>query len=233
VLVEQWDQYAVSETQFKDQLTLLQREAYVIDGFDGLELNLRSAQGFPSRYAVLTVDDGRECAMRVADLLGKCGCHASFFLIRDRSASTPGYIRQKDIRELRKRGFSVGTHGTTHRKLTFLPEEQCLAELRESKRWLEDVIGEEVRYMAAPGGFINARVMKSAYECGYTLVGTCNEWTNSPGKMALPCTVNRVNIRRHFTLADFRGMVENDLGFYLRQQIRHGLLWLPKQILYR
>jgi peptidoglycan/xylan/chitin deacetylase (PgdA/CDA1 family) len=60
---------------------------------------------------------------------------------------------------LRKRGFSLGSHGTTHRALTFLPSERCLAELTESKAWLEDVIGEEVRYLAAPGGFINSRVM--------------------------------------------------------------------------
>ena len=67
-----------------------------------------------------------------------------------------GYIREKDIPELHRRGFSVGTHGAPHRKLTFLPKELCIAELTESKRWLEDVIGGEVRYTAAPGGFINS-----------------------------------------------------------------------------
>lgn len=226
-------QYTLGKRQFQDQLALLQREAYVIDGFEGLEIRLRSGQSLPSRYLVLTVDDGHESALWAADLLGKCGDHASFFLTRDRSVSKPGYLREKDIRELRRRGFSVGTHGTTHRALTFLPEEQCLAELAESKRWLEDVIGEEVRYMAAPGGFIHARVTKSAYECGYALVGTCNEWMNSPETMALPCTVNRVNIRRHFALADFRRIVENDFGFCLRRRIRSSLLWLPKQILCR
>jgi peptidoglycan/xylan/chitin deacetylase (PgdA/CDA1 family) len=226
-------QYTLGKRQFQDQLALLERQAYVIDGFEGLELRLRSGQSLPSRYVVLTVDDGHESAMRVADLLQKYRSRATFFLTRDRSASKPGYIREKDIRELRERGFSAGAHGTTHRGFTFLPKEQCLAELAESKRWLEDVIGEEVCYMAAPGGFINARVTKSAYECGYTLVGTCNEWMNSPETMALPCQVNRVNIRRHFTLADFRRIVENDLGFCLRRRIRYSLLWLPKEILCR
>jgi len=230
---EPGDQYTLSQGQFQDQLELLRGEAYVIDGFEGLELNLRLAQSFPSRYAVLTVDDGRESAMRVADLLEKCGGRASFFLIRDRSASKPGYICEKEIRELRRRGFSVGTHGTTHRGLTFLPKEQCLAELAESKRWLEDVIGEEVRYMAVPGGFTHSRVMKQARECGYTLVGTCNEQMNSPETMALPCTVNRVNIRRYFTLSDFGRIIENDFGFFFRRQIRSGLLWLPRQIVCR
>jgi peptidoglycan/xylan/chitin deacetylase (PgdA/CDA1 family) len=196
-------------------LAFLQREAYVTDGFEELELKLRSGQGLPHRYVVLTVDDGHESVLWAADLLEKCGCHASFFLIRNRSASKPGYIREKDVRGLRKRGFSVGTHGTTHRKLTFLPKEQFLAELAENKRWLEDVIGEEVRYMAAPGGFINACVMKSAYECGYALVGTCNEWMNSPSAMTLPASVNRVNVGRHFSIEAFRHILEGYRGFYV------------------
>jgi peptidoglycan/xylan/chitin deacetylase (PgdA/CDA1 family) len=227
------DQYTLSAGQLQDQLALLQREAYVIDGFDGLELRLRSGENFPSRYVVLTVDDGHKSALSAADLFGKSGGHASFFLTRDRSASKPSYIREKDIRELRRRGFSVGTHGTTHRGLTFMPKEQCLAELAESKRWLEDVIGEEVRYMAAPGGFINARALKSAFECGYALVGTCNEWMNSPATMALPASVNRVNVRRHFSTQAFHHIVKGHPGFYVWRQTRSALLWLPKQFICR
>ena len=232
-LAERADQYALSETQFKEQLALLQREAYVIDGFEGLELKLRLEQSIPHRYVVLTVDDGYVSAMRGADLFGKYGCQASFFITRERSVSKPGYIREKDIRELRRRGFSVGTHGTTHRGLTLLPKEHCLAELAESKRWLEDVIGEEVRYMATPGGFINARVMKSAYECGYALVGTCNEWMNSPATMALPASVNRVNVRRHFSIQTFRHIVEGYPGFYIWRQVRATALAVPKRLICR
>jgi hypothetical protein len=87
--------------------------------------------------------------------------------------------------------------------------------------------------MAAPGGFINARVMKSAYECGYALVGTCNEWMNSPATMALPGSVNRVNVRRHSSIETFQHIVEGHPGFYVWRQIRSALLWLPKQVLCR
>ena len=233
VIGEPGGQYTLSERQFQDQLALLQREGYVIDGFEGLELKLRSGQSLPSRYVVLTVDDGHESALLAADVLGKCGCYASFFLTRDRSVSKPGYIRERDIRELRRRGFSVGTHGTTHRGFTFLPEDQCLAELAESKRWLEDVIGEEVRFMAAPGGFIKASVMKLAYECGYTLVGTCNEWMNSPATMALSGSVNRVNVRRNFSIQAFRHIIEGHLGFFIWRQIRATALAIPKRLICR
>ena len=231
VIGDSGSQYAISESQLRAQLAFLRGEGYGVEGFEGLELKLRLGQAFAPRYVVLTVDDGHESCVRVADLLGKHGCQASFFVTRDRSTNKPGYLREKDIRELRRRGFSLGTHGTTHRALTFLPKEQCPAELMESKWWLEDVIGEQVRYMAAPGGFINSRVMRSAYGCGYTLVGSCEEWMNSPSSMTLPCTVNRVNVRRHFSLTTFRHILEGHPGFYAFRQVRALTLYIPKQIL--
>ena len=79
-LAERADQYALSERQFKDQLALLQREACVIDGFEGLELKLRLKQSIPCRYVVLTADDGYVSAMRVADILGKYGCGGNLIM---------------------------------------------------------------------------------------------------------------------------------------------------------
>lgn len=70
--------------------------------------------------------------------------------------------------------------------------------------------------MSAPGGFVDACMTRLSQETGYMLIGTCREWLNSTAEMRLPCEINRVNIRRHFTLADFRRIVENDFGFYLR-----------------
>src|SRR5208337_448942 len=102
--------YTLSARQLQDQLAFLQSEAYVIDSFEGLELKLRENQGMPTRYVVLTFDDGHESSLWAAGILEKCGGQASFFVIRDRSASKPGYIGEKDIRELRERGFSLGTH---------------------------------------------------------------------------------------------------------------------------
>jgi peptidoglycan/xylan/chitin deacetylase (PgdA/CDA1 family) len=125
----------------------------------------------------------------------------------------------------------LGTHGITHAGLTFLSDQQRVKELRQSREWLEDVLGEQVRYMAAPGGFLNSWIIKLAYEQGYVLMGTCNEAMNSPQTMALPCTVNRVNLRRHFSLQTFRRIVEGRPGFYAWRQVRALALWLPKQLL--
>ena len=229
----EFKQYVISADQLRNQLQLLSQEGFVVEGFEQLEFKLRANSIFPGKYVLLTVDDGHESALIFADLLESCGCNATFFPTRDRALGEPGYLRPQEICELRRRGFSLGTHGTTHRNLATLSEQACAAELEGSKKWLEDVTGEEVRYMAAPGGFVSLRVLRLAYGFGYRLIGTCRESVNAVSRLKLPGTVNRVNIRHHFPLADFRRIVENDFGVYLRRRIRSSLLWLPKQILCR
>jgi peptidoglycan/xylan/chitin deacetylase (PgdA/CDA1 family) len=226
-------QYVISEDQLRNQLEFLNQEGFVVEGFKQLEFRLRANSIFPGKYVLLTVDDGHESALRVADLLESCGCNATFFLTRDKALGKPGYLGPEELRELRRRGFSLGTHGTTHRNLTAMSEQACAAELGGSKKWLEDVTGEEVRYMAAPGGFVSRRVLRLAYGFGYRLIGTCRESVNSVSTLNLPGTLNRVNVRQHFSLADFRRIVENDFGFYLGRRIRSSILWLPKKILCR
>ncbi len=225
------DQYVVSEYQFKTHLAFLTGEGFVVEGFEQLEARLRSPKELPPRYVVLTLDDGHESSMRAAELLAGFGCGATFFLTRDHCESKVGFIRAPQIRELRQKAFSLGTHGASHRKLTFLPEGECIEELRSSKKWLEDVVGEPVSSMAAPGGYINPRVMALAAREGYLLTGTCNEWMNSLDSLRLPGAVNRVSIRRHFSPERFRQIVQGHLGFYLLRQVRSAALAVPKQLL--
>ena len=231
VIGEGRNQYTVGRQILCDHMAFLKGEGFTAEGFDGLETRLRSGQALPERYAIVTLDDGDESSLCAADVLAAYGCGATFFLTRDRSEKKSRFIQRPEIRELRRRGFSLGTHGATHQKLTFLPEHRCLAELVESKQWLEDVTGEAVRYWAAPGGYVNRRVRRLAEAQGYVLTGTCREWMNTPGTCALPAGVNRVNIRQGFGLAQIRKIVYGDRGFYLKRQMRAAALYLPKQLM--
>lgn len=232
-LIGPWPtQYAVCEEDLRAHLSLLKSDGYTVEGFRELEHRLRSGIGVPRRYVVLTIDDGHESSMLAADLLQQYGYQATFFLTRDRCLGKAGYVHDSQIRELWKRGFSLGTHGTTHHALTFLSSEQCAAELAGSKEWLEDVVGEEIRYTAAPGGFVNRRVLRLVREQGYVLTGTCNEWLNSPAIMTLPGAVNRVNIRRHFGIKALKNIVEGHKLFFVLRQTCAAALMIPKQVGY-
>jgi hypothetical protein len=85
--------------------------------------------------------------------------------------------------------------------------------------------------MAAPGGYINTRVFNLSKDLGYMMVGTCHEKMNPPTGMKLPCLVNRVNVRRQFSLRNIREIINGSLPFYLWRQLRSAALTIPKQIL--
>jgi peptidoglycan/xylan/chitin deacetylase (PgdA/CDA1 family) len=226
---DETDQYTVGLDQLCSHLGFLRGEGYVVEGFEQLEARIRGRIGIPLNYAVFTMDDGLECTMAAADLLARYAFRATFFITQERCVRKPGYIRLPQIRELRRAGFSLGTHGATHRILTHLAPGACADELRESKSWLEDVLGEPVRYMSAPGGYVSRRVLSQAYAHGYSLVGTCREQLNS-NRMPLPGTVSRVNVRRHFSAAAFRHILQGNAAFYALRQIRSLALWVPKEL---
>jgi peptidoglycan/xylan/chitin deacetylase (PgdA/CDA1 family) len=226
------NQYTISEQTLRAQLGFLREEGYTAEGFEGLHHRLSSGQDLPVRYVVLSFDDGYTSAMLAADCLDEYGFTATFFLTRDRCQSKPGFIRLHQIRQLRQRGFSLGTHGTTHRKLTRIPEWECRDELAQSRAWLEDVIAGPVHFTAVPGGFINALVMRLAAEQNYRMIATCRECMNSvPRSQQGLQAINRVNVRSHFSATGFRSIVEGNPSFYWRRQMRSAALWLPKQLL--
>jgi len=226
---DQTDQYTVTVQQLRMQLTLLRDAGYLVEGFEQLESRLRSSRSIPSRYTLFTIDDGRESTIIAAELLSKHGFNATFFVSRDRCVARPRYLRSRRIQELRRAGFSFGTHGTSHKILTHMHADTCSSELRESKEWLENILSEPVRYMSAPGGYVNRKVLSLAYAHGYVFVGTCREQMNSV-RMAVPGIVNRVSVRRSFSDATFRDLVQGRGIFYAVRQIRSAALWIPKEL---
>ena len=82
-----------------------------------------------------------------------------------------------DVREMAGRGFSFGSHTLTHPILTEVSPTQARRELVESRRRLEDELGEPVRTLAYPNGSradfspaIEELAMESGYSAAFTLV---------------------------------------------------------------
>ena len=222
------DQYTVSGLMFGAQLAYLREEGYVTESLTQLEERLRGQNPFPARYAVLTLDDGHCSSMHAADMLAASGCGATFCVIRDKSEGGGDYVRPAQIRELRSAGFSIASHGVTHRKLSKLTRPECVRELTDSKTWLEDVLGEEVRHFAAPGGYFNSQTTELAFREGYTLFATCIEDMNCTDRLVLPGVLNRVNVRAHFSMDAFRSIVEGRRPFYWKRRARAVALTIPK-----
>ena len=143
--------YSVSEERFKEQIGYL---------------------FFQKPGSVITFDDGYEDNYTVAlPILQKTGIKAYFFIIPSK-IGTPGYMTWAEVREMRDRGMTIGSHGMTHRILTPLRNGELDYELRESKNMLEDNLGHNISYFSIPRGFYNKRVINRALEAGYRIVFT-------------------------------------------------------------
>lgn len=71
------------------------------------------------------------------------------------------------LSEWGRAGHQVGSHGLTHRDLTTLSPEEARREIVDSKKLLEDLLGQPVRHFCYPYGAWNEAVRAMVEEAGY------------------------------------------------------------------
>ena len=221
--------YTVTFESFNNQISWLKSEDFVIEGFDGLERRLITNQ-WPSRYVVMTFDDGHSSNLRAAEVLRKVGGQATFFLTKHFCQTRRDYLSKHDICELADL-CHVGSHSVTHPFMAKMSTEHICYELSNSKVWLEQLVGKAVTTFSAPNGSMNVTVRNLAINLGYTLLGNSLEWWNDPSRIARIRTVNRIAIRRSFSLETFAGILRQEGWFFMKRRIRYHALAIVKGLL--
>jgi peptidoglycan/xylan/chitin deacetylase (PgdA/CDA1 family) len=225
------NQYLVRWREFNNQLQFLAREGFIVESLDGLHNRVSNGLEIPNRYAIITIDDGHGSCLMAADKLTSLGHGATFFIVRDYSLNKSGYLRPAQLQDLHRSGFSIGSHGVSHRKLSRLSPSDCMFELQDSRKWLEDTVGREICHFAAPGGYYNDTVVNQAFDAGYKSFATCVERMNIGARLTFPVVLNRVNIRAQFSTETFASIVTGEPSFYWRRHVRAAVLRFPKWIL--
>ena len=172
----------VTPKQFDQQMQYLYNQGYTTitpNEINSDQLTLHNPE------LLITFDDGYSSFYSVAfPTLLKYGFRATVFVVT-------GYIGKKSewdvnfskkdrhldlmqMRELKKSGFTIGSHTRTHPDLTKISIHKVKQELRDSKLELEDKLGEEVQYLSFPFGRCNKLIVDLAMEAGYKLVFTSN-----------------------------------------------------------
>jgi len=88
----------------------------------------------------------------------------------DADSTMPGerlYLDAVEIRDLARRGWSIGSHGVTHSILVGLAEEQQRLELEASRARIEEVLGAAPRTFAYPDGAWDEPTAERVREAGY------------------------------------------------------------------
>jgi len=149
----------------------------------------------PGTHIAVTFDDGYQDNLSVAaPILAELEIPFTIFIVPTHIESGhPYYLTLPQLRELASLpGCSVGSHGMRHVRLAPLSDSELLGELRDSRLWLEDVLGRSVRMIAYPYGSASRRVRNAAERAGYTL-GVCSR-TGINGPQRDPLLLCRTEI---------------------------------------
>ncbi|MBI4521600.1 MAG: polysaccharide deacetylase family protein [Gemmatimonadetes bacterium] len=138
-----------------------QMEALRDFGYRGISLRELLAGPSPARPRplVLTFDDGYRSFLTDAfPILADLGFHATVFVVAGHVGGYSAWpfrvpiLDAHELRELAHSGIEIGSHGMTHRSLRDLTESERVFELAESKRLLEEIVGNPVESFAFPYG---------------------------------------------------------------------------------
>jgi peptidoglycan/xylan/chitin deacetylase (PgdA/CDA1 family) len=107
-----------------------------------------------------------------------------------------GFLDNAQIRDLDARGHVIGSHSATHpTRFSACSYQEMVAEWRNSRQALEDVLGHAVRVASVPGGYFSPAVARSAQEAGLSVLFTSEPVTTIEHEPGFTL-VGRFTIRR-------------------------------------
>jgi peptidoglycan-N-acetylglucosamine deacetylase len=113
----------------------------------------------------MSFDDGSVSDLKTAALLKRYSLKATFYVPKDYRWLEPPLTRD-GILALGE-DHEIGAHTLTHPDLGRLPEGSAREEIAGSKRYLERLLGREVRTFCYPGGYYNVRTVELVREAGF------------------------------------------------------------------
>ena len=193
----------VTPAAFSRHLDWLMRHRTVLS-LPAAEQALTRDQRLPSSCTAITFDDGcRGLYDHAFPLLKSAGVPATIFLVADAVANSERPIGWYDaadlaptdvvysltpdqVLEMHEEGVTFGAHGYTHLDLTALSVKECTADLKMSREYLEDLLGEPVTRLAYPRGCHNASVREAARRAGFLASYALPISREPGGMMAIP-----------------------------------------------
>jgi peptidoglycan/xylan/chitin deacetylase (PgdA/CDA1 family) len=199
--------------QFEKQLKSIKDEGYSVVPLEDLVETQLPITNHKLPISI-TFDDGYENIYHYAyPILKEYGLTATVFLITGFVGKENSWdvnmgwrrfrhLSWEEIHEMKGDGITFGSHTVTHRDLTKLPIDEVRMELSESKRFLEEKIGEEVRYLSYPFGRYTDEIQEIAKEVGYSKAFT--SYPRTKNSHYDPFALGRIGIYIIDTLPEFR-----------------------------
>lgn len=223
--------WSVTPETFARHMRIIKLLGYTTINLDQLMDYRNGGASLPKKPIIITFDDGlQEAIDYTVPILEAYGFTAVYYIPGEFIGSRSHWllpelgvefpiINWDVIERLDRKGFQVGSHSMTHPALPALSYEDCLSELSDSRKILEDRLGRRVLHLAYPFGFYNESVRSAAEEAGYETASTCVSafCTDKDDSLTLP----RINISGSDTLLDFVSKISfsQDARFYISGRV--------------
>lgn len=205
----------VSPEDFENQIKYLAENGFTFLLAREVEAALRQGRSLPERAVAITLDDGyRDNFSNVFPILRKYGARATVFLVTD-NIGRKDRLSWGDLLAMRSGGVSYGSHSVSHADLVSAGQVQRRYELRESKRVLEEGLGQPITSLAYPAGRYDETVVFEARSAGYLAGWKKGGGPVEPSNAAEPLLLPRVRVHGRTTPKDFERKVWS--GVYVRQ----------------
>jgi len=158
-------------------------------------------------YSLQTADDRRRAVFMIIDKLNEITEEQKGLLIEKLVSALgvnipDGLAKERilswdEVREMKDGRISFGAHSVTHPILTQVPLEQAKWEIIQSKKDIEEKVGQVATAFAYPNGIFSTELSSIVRESGFTCAVTVN-----PGKLitskADPYELNRIGAIEDF-----------------------------------
>jgi len=157
----------VTPQTFEKQMKWLVDHNYTAVDLNTFMSIVRGEMLGPVKPVVITFDDNQLNAFENGlPILKKYNQTAVFYIITNK-LKNKDTINEERVKTLVAEGMSIESHTIAHPVLTLVDDARLEAELRESKRVLEELTGKPVLHLAYPGTTHNQKVRDRAKAAGY------------------------------------------------------------------
>ena len=158
---------SVTPADFAAQMDWLARAGYHTITTEDLYQYVNRARGLPSKPVILTFDDGyADFYTSALPVLRSHEFTATAYVVSG-FVGHGGYMTQEQIREVDHSGIEIGSHSVHHANLARSSMANVRAEVGDSKRYLEELVGHPVNSFCYPSGKWHAGVANAVAAAGY------------------------------------------------------------------
>lgn len=205
---EKGNELRVPKEAFREQMSYLKQNGYTTLTLNELYNFFINNKPIPEKAIVITFDDGYKDNFENAyPILKEFGFNATIFVITSTVDTDKGYLTSKELKELEANGIDIESHTVNHEQLDKLTYNEQITTLKNSKEYLEKLLGEQKKYTAYPFGKWNDDTIKAAKDSGYAMVfTTVSGWANKSQDIY---KLHRVYISANFSMKEFEKRITN------------------------